>query len=128
MIQIRTEQFEALRRPEIESFERRLYVELERAYPERVAIVGREQTKALIHGGLRTGLDRGLEHEDELTSLVVLMLQLGPRFERSPDRVPALALLEHPRLPGRLKIERIERILTRRTGGRVVVPHTGAPR
>ncbi len=128
MIQIRAEQIEALRRPEIQSFEQRLYVELERSYPERVASLRPDPTRALIRRGVRTGLDCGIEHEDALTSLVVLMLQLGPRFERSPDRAPALALLEHPRLPGRLKVERIERILTRRTGGRVVVSHGGAAR
>ena len=121
MLTIRHEQLDALRRPESAPFEQRLYVALEQGYPAEAATMGSEGLHALVDHGLRTGWRAGLETEESLSRLVVLMLQLGPDFERSPDRERALARLRHPRLPGRLKIDMIEDLLTARTGGRVVV-------
>ncbi|MCA9651954.1 MAG: hypothetical protein H6712_15305 [Myxococcales bacterium] len=123
MITIRHEQLEALRRPTSLPFEQRLCDALAHGHPEEVAALGPEGTRALVRQGLRTGWRCGLEDEDELARLVTLMLQLGPDFERSPDRERALARLHHPRLPGRLKIDMVEQLLTARTGGRVVVAH-----
>lgn len=121
MLTIRHEQLDALRRPESAPFERRLYDALEKGYPDEATTMGPEGLRGLIEHGLRTGWRAGLENEESLSRLVVLMLQLGPDFERSPERARALARLRHPRLPGRLKIDMVEELLTARTGGRVVV-------
>lgn len=122
MITLRHEQLETLRQPESEPFERQLCEELERSHPEQIAALGPEGTRALVRHGLRTGWRHGIDNEDALARLVVLMVQLGRDFERSPDRMRALARLHHPRLPGPVKIDLVTRILNARTGGRVVVP------
>lgn len=123
MLTIRHEQLEALRRLASASFEQRLADALERSHPDEVAALGPEGLRELVDHGLRTGWRCGLEDEHELARLVVLMLQLGRDFERSPDRERALARLQHPRLPSRIKIDMVERLLTARTQGRVVVAH-----
>ena len=124
MLTIRYEQLAALRRPQSASLEHRLCEALGQSHPEQVAILGPAGTRRLVDHGLRTGWRCGLESEDELARLVVLMLQVGVEFERSPDRERALARLHHPHLPGRLKIDMVEQLLTARTQGRVVVVHT----
>lgn len=123
MITIRREQVDALRRAESESLEQRLCDALEHGHPEEVAALGPRGTRQLVRHGLQTGWRSGLDDEDQLARLVMLMVQLGPDFERSPDRERALGRLHHPRLPGPLKIEMVEGLLTARTGGRVVIRH-----
>ena len=125
MITIRYEQIDALQRAESESLEQRLCDALEHDHPEEVAALGPRGTRDLVRHGLRTGWSSGLHDEDQLARLVMLMFQLGPDFERSPDHERALGRLNHPRLPGPLKIDMVERLLTARTGGRIVVRHAG---
>jgi hypothetical protein len=92
MLTIRHEQLEALRRPASASFEQRRCDALEQSHPHEVAALGPEGIRELVDQGLRSGWrSAGLEDEDELARLVVLMLQLGRDFERSPDRERALA-------------------------------------
>ncbi|MCH9685953.1 MAG: hypothetical protein K0V04_31250 [Deltaproteobacteria bacterium] len=119
MITIRHEQLDALRQPHSDPFERRLCDAIAKHYPGEVEL-DPEGTPSLVRHALRTGWRHGVEDEDSLTRLVLLMVQLGRDFERSPDRARALARLQHPRLPGRLKVELVASVLQARTGGRVV--------
>ncbi len=120
MITIRHQQLDVLRQPQSDPFERRLCEALANQDPQEVDALDPEGTPALVRHALRTGRRHGIEDEDSLTRLVLLMVQLGRDFERSPDRKRAFARLQHPRLPGRLKVELVGRVLRARTGGRVV--------
>lgn len=121
MLVIRSQQLAALQHgDDADAFETRLAEALAAHYPDEVGALGPDGIRALVHHALVTGLRCGLHEEDAIARLAQLMIQLGPQFERSPDRARALARLHHPTLPPSLKIELVERALTARTQGRVV--------
>lgn len=121
MLVIRSQQLPALQQGEAQgTFEVRLCEALAAHYPDELAALGPDGTRALVHHALVTGLRCGLHEEGAIARLAQLMIQLGRDFERSPDRARALARLHHPTLPPSLKIELVERALTARTQGRVV--------
>src|SRR5690606_6501131 len=77
-------------------------------------------------GGLRRHVDLTIElgarhrivGEASVVTLAELLLEHGESFERSPDQAWARTILEHPRLPGVLKVRVLAERLRARSRGR----------
>lgn len=128
MLTIRTPQIDAFTDALRERFVSRMVAHVAETYPRQFEEAGETATRALVTDGIEVGRANGVTTEGALATLIELMIEVGPAFERSPDRAWARNILGHPTLPGEAKMERIQQRIRARTEGRVVeAPPRGRP-
>ncbi len=125
MLIVRSEQVAALSAEQVRRFEDRMERYIAAEHPDRYRALGEHGTRRLIRYGIATGARRGIDTEGAVGVLIELMLELGERFERSPDRAWIEEILAHPALPGQVKVIAIRERSNARTGGRRLVPARG---
>lgn len=121
MITIRIPQLIHLGGDELSVYTERLLTHLRAHYPEDHARLGDEGLRRHVRGAIETGAPHRILGEGSVATLAELRLEFGEDLERSPDQAWARGILEHPRLPGALKVQVIAERLRARTGGRRIV-------
>jgi hypothetical protein len=99
-----------------------------RAYPDHHAALGEEGTRALIARGIEAGERYGLGDDQAVAELILLMVELGERLERFPERSWAEGMLSDRGLPGQIRVKAVRARLTDSTGGRRMAPFVASPR
>ncbi len=122
MLTIRKAQIVALNPAARQEFQGHLLEHLAEEYPVQIEELGEPGARELVRRAIDKGLSHGVEDRSSLATLVTLMVEFGERFEISPDQAVAMQILEHPSVPGGVKIRVLEDHLRARTGGRKVVP------
>jgi hypothetical protein len=115
---------DALRRARISEFEERAIVRIRQEYPDDYAALGQEGTLSLVRHTVRSGAARGIHTEQALGGLMQLYIEFGTGLELAPYRQWALELLDHPKLPGPIKVNLVRSRLFALTQGRRMVRHT----
>lgn len=111
-----------------DEFQEHLLEHLTADYPVQMEELGEPGARAFVRRALEKGLAHRIEDRSSLATLAALMAEFGERFEISPAQAMAEQILEHPRLPGRVKVQVIEEQLRASTGGRKIVPARRATR
>lgn len=124
MLFIRKEQIDALRRGRIHEFENHAVARIQQQYPEDYATLGEDGILKLISHTMRSGAALGIQNEHALSALMQLYIEFGTGLELAPYRHWALQVLDHPKLPGPIKVNLIRSRLSALTQGRRVVRHT----
>jgi hypothetical protein len=126
MLVIRDAQLDLLKAQTLERFEDDLVQSLAQDFEPKVALLGEDAVRRLIRRAIAFGHDRGIRNQGAVAVLAELMLQFGDRFECSPDRRWAEAILGHPTLPDHIRVDLARQRMMARTGGRTLMP-AGAP-
>lgn len=90
---IRDVQLAALLAAPREAYYRRLERTAQRCYPQRVAELGEEATRALVRDLVESAESYGFNTERDVAHVVDLYLRLGPAFEEREDMAWVLELL-----------------------------------
>lgn len=101
----------------------RLFDRLAHDYPEDHAALGDEGARALVSESMRLGRGRGIRSEAAFEGLLRVHVEFGLGLERAPYRGWANGILDHPTLPGDLKVNMVSKRLAELTQGRRVVLH-----
>jgi hypothetical protein len=120
---IRDEQVRSLLTGRGGAHEAPLMQRLARDYPEDRLRLGDSGALALVRETIRSGLRRGIHLEADLGGLLRLYVELGPGLEHAAERDWANQVLDHPKLPGTLKVKLVSQRLFARTQGRRIVLH-----
>jgi hypothetical protein len=120
---IREQQMRALQAAQAAEREAPLLDWLAREYPDDWARLGEGGARALVRETIRSGVRRRITSEASLIGLLRLHVELGPGLERAPQRAWALDVLDHPTLPGALKVNLVRQRVSALTQGRRVVSH-----
>ncbi|HZS52791.1 MAG TPA: hypothetical protein VFA65_00200 [Bryobacteraceae bacterium] len=99
-------------------FEEQTLHHLEAEYPEHFTDLGPDGVRALIERAKSAAAMHRIDSPDALAMLIELMLEFGESFERTPERARLRKLLEHPTLPGDVKVYAIRDRIEQHTGGR----------
>jgi hypothetical protein len=118
---IRDEQLRALRSARAGELEGPLYRLLEREYPEDCSRLGEGGARALVRETIRSAARRGVWSEAAMVGLLRLYVVFGPGLERTPHRGWANEVLDHPKIPGEIKVNLVSQRLSALTQGRRVV-------
>lgn len=121
MLTIRIPQLITLGGDELTEYTERLHAHLAAHYPSDHARLGDEGLRRHVAVAIDTGARHRILGEGSVVTLAELLLEFGETLERSPDQAWARSILEHPRLPGPLKVQVIAERLRARTGGRRIV-------
>ncbi len=121
MLTIRLPQMFSLGSDEIEQYTNKVVAHLAEHYPEDYAECHDEGFRRLVEMAIQMGVEHGIRGEGGILTLAELLLEFGETFERSPDQAWARSILEHPKMPGALKIRLLSERLRARTGGRRIV-------
>ena len=121
MLTIRDYQMGIFGALEVERFEDRVLLHLAHQHPMEFARLGDEGTRALIRRAVAKGKQHGIVLEGAVLLLADLMVEFGEKFERSPQGKRAMTLLEHPTLPGPVKMEGVRDRLRASIGGMKMV-------
>jgi len=122
MLVLRAEQLEMMRRPSIDRFENRMVDYLAAHYPSRYEELGEAGTRKSVRDSIDLGARHGIDTEGAVAGLIVLCLEYGSRFELSPAADWARGILEHPSLPGELKVRMIGERFESQSHGRKLNP------
>jgi hypothetical protein len=120
---IRDEQMAALRGDREDALVDRLLHRLVHEYPADYVQLGEAGAVARVRATVAAGVARGVRSEAGLASLLRLHVEFGGDLERAPHRAWARALLDHPGLPGELRVNLVSQRLSAATQGRRVVVH-----
>ena len=123
MLVIRNEQLDALRRARILEFETQAVSRIQQDYPEDFANLGEAGALDLVRHTMRSAAELGIHHPQAIQALMQLYIEFGKGLELAPYRLWALQLLEHPTLPGPIKVNLIRGRLSALTQGRRMVLH-----
>ncbi len=126
MLTIRDRQFEALQLDRNRQFENRAVERIQQQYPDDYASFGGDGALSIVRHAMRFGPARGIRSENALAGLIQLFVEFGMGFELAPYRHWALRILDHPALPGPLKVNLIRNRLHALTQGRRMVQHKDA--
>lgn len=121
MLTIRIPQLITLGGDELDQYRERVFVHLAESYPRDHAELGDDGLRVHVSHSIETGAQHGISGEGSVVTLAELLLEFGRGFERSPDQAWAHTILEHPRLPGALKVRLLAERLRARSGGRRIV-------
>lgn len=120
---IRREQLPLLRPERTSELEERLAQRLAQEYAEDCARLGEAGVLALVRDTIRSAAIRRVDSEAALVELLRLYVEFGVGLELAPDRAWANEVLDHPRLPGALKVSLVRQRLSALTRGRRIVLH-----
>lgn len=108
MLLIRNEQMDAFRTESATRFQNQMVAHLIATYPTRYSSMPEREVRAFIRKGIEMGRRYEVKTEDAVSALLEMMTTFGEGLERSPDPLWIREILEHPRLPGSLKVELIQ--------------------
>ena len=120
---IRDEQVRSLLTGRASALEAPLLKKLALDSPEDHLRLGDDGALTLVRETIRSGIRRGIHLEADLGVLLRLYVELGPGLELAAERDWANKVLDHPKLPGTLKVTLVSRRLFARTQGRRIVLH-----
>ena len=123
MLVIRQEQFDALGLERYREWEEKLLAYMAAHYPEDRESLGEADSRGLARHTLRSAERLGIGEDHAVTGLLGLYVEFGRELELAPYRQWALRLMNHPKLPGVLKIHLVRERLSRLTQGRRMVRH-----
>jgi len=123
LLVIRNEQLDALRRARVLEFETQTVARIQQEYPEDFGILGEEGALNLVRHAMRSAASLGIHHPQAIQALLQLYIEFGTELELAPYRQWALQLLDHPTLPGPMKVNLIRGRLSALTQGRRMVLH-----
>ncbi len=91
-------------------------------YPDPCAAIGDDaKLGAFVDRCITKAARHGIENPGSLTVYLELLVQFGETFERSPVRRFSKNILEHPELPGDIKVAALRDRHWEETAGRVLV-------
>jgi len=95
---------------------RRRYIDEEiarvrRERPEQAAKVEDERIRAFIEHAIARAAVHGLVGVSDVRRYTDLHFRLGPDFETREEHAPVLRLLEDQRVSGKLRLDRIDKLL-----------------
>lgn len=91
-------------------------------YPARYSSMPEPEIQEFIRKGIEIGGRYEVKTEDAVSVLLEMMTTFGEGLERSPDPSWVQEILEHPRLPGSLKVELIQDRFGDLIRGEIIVP------
>ncbi len=83
------------------------------AHPERFGGAATEGTRQLIRRAVARATEVKIEHVDDVTRFVDLMLRLGEDFEQRPQYRPIARLVCDRRLPATARLDVVDAVLDR---------------
>lgn len=122
MLVIRREQLRNLRESRGKELEDRLVRRLKLDYPEDFETPEQDAT-GFVRATLRSAASRGVTEENDIVSLMRLYVLFGRELELAPHGDWANEMLDHPSLPGTLKVNLVSRRLLALTHGRRILLH-----
>jgi hypothetical protein len=120
---IRREQLPLLRPERASALEDRLLERLAQEYAGDYSRLGEAGALALVRETIRSAASRRVDSEAALIELLRLYVEFGLGLELAPHRSWANDVLDHPKLPGALKVSLVRQRLSALTQGRRVVLH-----
>ena len=122
MLVVRREQVAAFRADVQRRFAERMRMSIAAAYPAHYEALGEEGTNRLIHKGILDGERYRLGDDAAVAGLIGLMVELGERLERFPERAWAERMLDDTEVPGEVRVKAVRARLLASTGGRRLAP------
>lgn len=123
MLVIRSDQLRIFQSERQRSLETGLLERFAQEYPDDFATIGKEGAQALIVATLRSAAGRRIYSEDAIHNLLRLFIEFGPGLELAPYRRWANDLLDHPGLPGPVKVKLVTKRIFELTQGRRMIRH-----
>ena len=123
MLIIRDEQLRILRLDLERRLEDRLIQRFMDDYPEDYSSLGENGALEFVRETIRSAKQRHIISEDSLSGLLKLYIEFGRELELAPYRHWANSILDHPKLPGGMKVNMVSTRLFGLTQGRRMVLH-----
>jgi hypothetical protein len=105
-----------------QQFAERMVPYIERMYPGHYGLLGELGTFALVKKGITLAERHGIDDRHDQAKLILLMVEFGERFERSPERPWAEQMLLDKEIPGAVRVSAIRARLDASTDGRRLAP------
>jgi hypothetical protein len=122
MLVIRQAQLAAFRADAGARWRASIVAHLRLHYPDPCAAIGDDaKLDAFVDRCVTKAGRQGIETPGSLTVYLELLVQFGESFERSPVRQFSRNILEHPQLPGDIKVAALRDRHWEETAGRVLV-------
>jgi len=123
MLVIRNDQLRAFQSERQHMLESGLLERFAHDYPDDFASLGKEGAQALAVETLRSATSRHIQTEAAIYNLLRLFIEFGPGLELAPYRRWANDLLDHPTLPGPVKVNLVTKRIFELTQGRRMILH-----
>lgn len=123
MLTIRDEQLRILRLEMERRLEDRLIQRFTHEYPEDYSSLGESRALEFVREIIRSAAHRNIVSEDSISGLLKLHIEFGRELELAPYRHWANSILDHPKLPGGMKVNLVSTRLFGLTQGRRIVLH-----
>jgi len=120
---VRHEQLRILQAGRERELEHRLLRRLELDYPDDFAALGAEGAPEFVAETLRSATRRGVNTESAILGLMRLYVEFGRNLQLAPYQKWANEMLDHPTLPGVLKVNIVSQRLFQLTQGRRILVH-----
>ena len=103
------------------SFEQQMLRLIAPGFPDWLSSMGEEGALAYVRTTVASAARQGIVTGPAIGVLVLLKLEFGETFELSPEREWARNILEHPLLPGDIKVKQIAKRLVSGAAGRRII-------
>ena len=104
MLQIRKEQMDILSTHMVWKYEQRVVRKIRKTFPEWYEQEGEEKTHLLVQAGVRKAEGYSITEDDDVEKFVLVLVQYGMDFEKRPERLECLEILEDQDLPADAKV------------------------
>lgn len=121
MLVIRDAQMRVLALERKDEFEELMLRRIKAEFPERSGDFAPDELRAFLRRAGEAAARLGVVMPDARAAFVELVLEYGEAFERAPERGRIHKILQHPSLPGDVKVFAIQDRIARQTSGRRLV-------
>jgi len=104
MLQIRTEQMDVLSAHMMRVYEERVMRKIKHVFPERYEQDGDDKARQFVQAGIRKADGYSITEDDDVEDFVLVLVQYGMDFEKTPEMAECQEILEDEDLPGDAKI------------------------
>lgn len=111
---IRNAQMQALARPQLEAFTRRMVDHVRRVFSERAAPMTDEQIRSQVQDGIERAEAYGIRREADVALFIDILFGIGPDFDDRPECAWIRTILENRDDSGTLRMQLVYDELPRR--------------
>lgn len=108
MLVIRPEQVEVLSQYMLKQFENRMFIHLNKNFPDETQKMSKKELYALIQEGLKQAKQYEVTLENDIRRYLELMVMYGYHLETNPDMARVSEILNIKQLDGTAKMDLID--------------------
>ena len=104
MLQIRKEQMDFLEAHMMRTYEQRVVRKIKQTFPQWYEREGEDKAFLLVQAGIRKAGGYSITEDEDVEKFILVLVQHGMDFEKRPERLECLEILQDPDLPADAKV------------------------